>query len=76
MKAQNDTTRLAAASLRNMTHILLDVLAENLFPQPPPFESAIIMWGRRRSCGSGRPKRNKNGRLGCEAGWFRSRSSW
>ena len=40
-QAQKDATRLAAAGLRDKAQALLDILGDNPFQQPPPFEKLI-----------------------------------
>lgn len=40
-QAQKDAKQLAAAGLRDKAEILLDILAENPFRQPPPFEKLV-----------------------------------
>jgi toxin YoeB len=40
-QAQKDAKRLAAAGLRDKAQPLLDILAENPFRQPPPFEKLV-----------------------------------
>jgi len=40
-QAQKDARKLAAAGLRDKAQVLLDILAEDPFRQPPPFEELI-----------------------------------
>jgi len=40
-QAQKDAQRLAAAGLKPKTTVLLDVLAENPFQNPPPYEKLV-----------------------------------
>lgn len=40
-QAQKDAKQLAAAGLRDKAEISLDILAENPFRQPPPFEKLV-----------------------------------
>ena len=40
-QAQKDARRLAAAGLKDQAQALLDVLAENPFRSPPPFEKLV-----------------------------------
>jgi toxin YoeB len=39
--AQKDASRLAAAGLKDRAQALLDVLAENPYQTPPPFEKLV-----------------------------------
>jgi len=40
-QAENDAKRLAAAGLRSRTERLLDILRENPYQTPPPFEKLV-----------------------------------
>jgi len=40
-QAQKDAQKLAAAGLRDKAQVLLDILAENPFQSPPPFEKLV-----------------------------------
>jgi toxin YoeB len=40
-QAQKDAQKLAAAGLRDKAQALLDILAENPFQSPPPFEKLV-----------------------------------
>ncbi len=40
-QAQKDAKKLAAAGLRDRAQVLLDILAENPFQSPPPFEKLV-----------------------------------
>ena len=40
-QAQKDAKRLAAAGLKNKTQVLLDVLKQNPFQNPPPYEKLV-----------------------------------
>lgn len=40
-RAQNDARRIAEAGLRDKAQALLDLLAENPFHRPPPFEKLV-----------------------------------
>ena len=40
-QAQKDAKKIAAAGLRPKAEVLLDILRENPFQQPPPFEKLI-----------------------------------
>ena len=40
-QAQKDAKKIAAAGLRQKAEVLLDILRENPFQQPPPFEKLI-----------------------------------
>ncbi len=39
--AQKDAERLAAAGLRERTEVLLDLIADDPFRSPPPFEKPV-----------------------------------
>jgi Txe/YoeB family toxin of toxin-antitoxin system len=40
-QAQKDAKKLAAAGLKNKTQVLLDVLKQNPFQNPPPYEKLV-----------------------------------
>ena len=40
-QAQKDAKKLAASGLRDKAQMLLDLLAENPFQSPPPFEKLV-----------------------------------
>ena len=40
-QAQKDAKKLAGAGLKNKAQVLLEVLAENPFQNPPPYEKLI-----------------------------------
>ncbi|RQW07755.1 Txe/YoeB family addiction module toxin [candidate division KSB1 bacterium] len=40
-QAQKDAAKLSAAGLKNKTVVLLDILAQNPFQTPPPFEKLV-----------------------------------
>jgi len=50
-QAQKDAKKIASANLRSQTQRLLDILAENPFQNPPPFEKLVGdlvgAWSRR-----------------------------
>jgi toxin YoeB len=40
-RAQKDARKVAAAGLRDRAQVLLDILAEDPFQSPPPFEKPV-----------------------------------
>lgn len=43
-QAQKDAQKLAAAGLKPKAKLLLDILAENPFQNPPPYEKCYRSW--------------------------------
>jgi Txe/YoeB family toxin of Txe-Axe toxin-antitoxin module len=40
-QAQKDAKKLASSDLKNKTQLLLDLIAENPYQNPPPYEKLI-----------------------------------